>query len=175
MLGYPKLLMIPFNPKALSNSLYCPPYELIDSSLPFSPLCTRFGHKHRAQSKGETSNDAENKSQLREADAFHHFINLIIEKKTLDGKGVLRQHHPPSGRIFPRLLSTSIMGMSLVPALVFSFSSRSFRRKALRLRTLSASSPATNTLCSSLCMLSASLSISNSSVDRMPCSFASVC
>jgi hypothetical protein len=72
---------------------------------------------------------------------------------------------PPSGRILPRLRSTSMTGISLVPAPSFSFSSRSFSLAALRARTLSASLPAVTTLCFSLWTLSARRSTLNSSED----------
>lgn len=67
--------------------------------------------------------------------------------------------------MFPKLLSTAIIGISSVPTLLLSRFSRSRSRCALRLKTLSASLPATITPCSSLCTLSASWSTWNSSED----------
>jgi hypothetical protein len=85
--------------------------------------------------------------------------------------GYARYAHPsPSGNILPRLLSTSITGMSLVPALVRSFSSLSFSRSALNPRTLSACRLAVSMRCSTLCTLSDRRSTLNS---RTACRAAS--
>ena len=71
----------------------------------------------------------------------------------------ITQPSPPGNMLLnPR--STSIMGMSLVPALVLSCRSRSLSLDALRLSTVSASRPAVSTRCSSLCTWSASWSTS---------------
>jgi hypothetical protein len=68
-----------------------------------------------------------------------------IKKGKSNGREAVRSHPPPSGRILPRLRSTSIVGISLVPAAVRSLFSRSLSREELRESTLSASRPAVST------------------------------